>query len=176
MKKLGVFVLLSILIVTVGVAFPQVVRALRATLVGYQEVPSVSTVGGGKFRASIHQDNTEVEYQLSYSNLEGAVQQAHIHFAQTGVNGGITVFLCTNLGNGPAGVQACPASPATITGTIAADDISPNITATAGARAQGLGTGEFDEFLKALRAGKLYVNVHSDVYPGGEIRSQLHQH
>jgi hypothetical protein len=176
MKKLRVLVLLLILLVTAGVAFPQVVRALKATLVGYQEVPSVSTVGGGKFQASINEDNTEVEYELSYSNLEGAVQQAHIHFAQTGVNGGISVFLCTNLGNGPVGTQLCPDAPATITGTITANDISPDIAATAGARAQGLGPGEFDEFLKALRAGKLYVNVHSDVYPGGEIRSQLHEH
>jgi hypothetical protein len=176
MKKLGLLALLLILVVITGLAFPEVIRAVRATLIGYQEVPSVSTAAGGKFQANINEDNTEVAYELTYSNLEGAVQQAHIHFAQSGVNGGITVFLCTNLGNGPAGVQVCPAAPATITGTIAAADISPNIPATAAAIGQGLGTGEFDEFLKALRAGKLYVNVHSTTYPGGEIRSQLHDH
>ena len=176
MKKFRVLVLLLIFVVTAGVAFPQVIRAVRATLIGYQEVPSVSTVAGGKFKANINEDNTEVEYELSYSNLEGAVQQAHIHFGQTGVNGGITVFLCTNLGNGPAGTQPCPAAPATITGTITAADISPDILATVNARAQGMGTGEFDEFLEALSAGKLYVNVHSETFLGGEIRSQLHEH
>jgi len=77
----------------------------------------------------------------------------HIHLAQTGVNGGITVFLCTNLGNGPAGTQGCPPTPATITGTIFAADVSPEIPATAPARIQGLGTGEFAELLAAIRAG-----------------------
>jgi hypothetical protein len=35
------------------------------------------------------------------------VTQTHIHFSQAATNGGIIVFLCTNLDNGPAGTQAC---------------------------------------------------------------------
>jgi hypothetical protein len=142
-------------------------------LVGWEEVPSVSTTGNGEFDARINKAEDEITYTLKYSDLEGAVQQAHIHLGQTGVNGGITVFLCSNLGNGPAGTQPCPAPPATITGTITAADVSPNIPATQAARNQGLNTGEFDEFLAALRAGALYVNVHSTTWPGGEIRSQI---
>ena len=77
----------------------------------------------------------------------------------------------------PGRIQPCPAPPATITGTITAADVSPNIPATLAARNQGLNTGEFDEFLEALRAGALYVNVHSTTWPGGEIRSQIdHDH
>ena len=68
--------------------------------------------------------NRRIEWELSYADLEGAVQQAHIHFGQKGVNGRISVFLCTNLGNGPAGTQPCPAPPATISGTIVAADVS----------------------------------------------------
>jgi CHRD domain len=101
------------------------------------------------------------------------VQQAHIHLTQTGVNGGITVLLCTNLGNGPAGTQGCPPTPATITGTIFAADVSPDIPATAPARTQGLGTGEFAELLAAIRARATYVNVHSTTWSAGEIRGQL---
>ena len=37
------------------------------------------------------------------------------------VNGGISFFLCSNLGNGPAGTQACPAGPAELTGVITPD-------------------------------------------------------
>ncbi len=151
-------------------------KRIRQTLTGYEEVPSVSTGGDGEFRGRINNDGTEVDWTLSYDDLEGSVQQAHIHIGQKGVNGGITVFLCTNLGNGPAGIQPCPAAPATISGTVTAADISPNIPATQAARNQGLGTGEFDEFLDALRAGSLYVNVHSTLFPGGEVRSQIDGH
>jgi len=151
-------------------------KRIRERLTGYQEVPSVSTTATGEFRGQVNDARTAVDWTLSYSDLEGAVQQAHIHFGNQGVNGGITVFLCTNLGNGPAGTQPCPAPPATISGTILAADVSPNIPATAAARTQGLNTGEFDEFLDAMNAGSLYVNVHSTTWPGGEVRSQIDGH
>src|SRR5262249_58741542 len=118
-------------------------------------------------------DETRIDWQLSYADLQGAVQQSHIHFGAAGTTGGITVFLCSNLGNGPAGTQPCPAPPATISGTITAADVSPNIPATVGARNQGLGTGEMAELIRAIRAGATYVNVHRSTWPGGEIRSQI---
>lgn len=155
-----------------AVAFAQGFLNFKESLTGYEEVPSVSTGASGQFNARIRKDST-IDWELSYSDLEGTVQQAHIHLGQPGVNGGISVFLCTNLGNGPAGIQPCPAPPATITGTIATADVSPNITATAGARTQGLNTGEMDELIAAMRAGATYVNVHSTTWTGGEIRSQI---
>jgi hypothetical protein len=144
---------------------------IRELLTGYEEVPSVSTAASGQFNARIRGD--EIEWQLSYSDLEGAIQQSHIHFGQTGVNGGIVVFLCTNLGNGPAGTQACPNPPATISGRIFAADVSPNIPATAAGRAQGINTGQIEELIAAMRAGATYVNVHTTTWPGGEVRSQI---
>src|SRR5499426_3335847 len=136
-------------------------KKISEFLVGYNEVPSVSTTGNGVFNARISNDESRIDWELSYSDLQGAVQQSHIHFGQKGITGGITVFLCTNLGNGPAGTQPCPAPPATISGTITAADVSPNIPATAAARAQGLNTGELDQLIRAIRAGSTYVNVHS---------------
>ena len=146
---------------------------LRATLSGYEEPPSISTTGGGEFRARINAQETEIEYELSYADTQSTVTQSHIHLGQKGVNGGITVFLCSNLGNGPVGTQPCPAAPATITGTITAADVSPPIPATLAARNQGLGTGEMAELIAAIRAGSTYVNVHTTTFPGGEIRSQI---
>ena len=147
-------------------------------LTGYQEVPAISTDGSGKFKARIARFGDSIAYRLSYRDLEGGVQQAHIHLGQEGVNGGISVFLCTNLGNGPAGTQACPAAPATITGVIDQDDvIGPGPSAgPPPSPGQGIEPTEddrFDELLDAINAGVTYVNVHSTKFPGGEIRSQL---
>ena len=93
-------------------------RRIREFLRGFEEVPAVSTVAEGEFRARISNDQTQIQWELSYSDLESAVQQAHIHLGQKDVNGGISVFLCTNLGNGPPGIQLCPPSPATISSRI----------------------------------------------------------
>ena len=84
------------------------------------------------------------------------------------------MFLCSNLGNGPAGTPACPASPATVSGTLDAGDVSA-VPASAGAVTQGIGQGEFDELVRAMRAGVTYANVHTDRCPGGEVRGQIDQ-
>ncbi|MGA9767786.1 MAG: CHRD domain-containing protein [Blastocatellia bacterium] len=139
---------------------------LKATLIGFEEVPAISTTGTGTFTMVIEPGDAAFTYELTYSSLTGSVQQAHTHIAQKGVNGGIMVFYCTNLGNGPAGTQACPAS-GTITGRITAADV------IGGAAAQGVSPGEFAEVLKAIRSGTAYTNVHSNLFPGGEIRGQI---
>ena len=148
-------------------------KEFKARLKGVQEVPSISTGASGRFQLEINERTKVGRWKLRYGGLEGDVQQAHIHFAQKGVNGGITVFLCTNLGNGPAGGQMCPPSPGEVTGELRESDVSPNIPATAMARTQGIGTGEINELIKAIKQGVTYVNVHSTVWPGGEIRGQL---
>lgn len=166
-------VLTSVSCISVALAEPSGFKLMQEYLSGYEEVPAVSTGGSAQFKAKISDDESQVDWELSYSDLEGTIQQAHIHLGNTGVNGGITVFLCTNLGNGPAGVQPCPAPPATISGTILAADVSPNIPGTLAARNQGLNTGEIAELIAAIRAGATYVNVHSTTWPGGEVRSQI---
>lgn len=177
MKRIVFLVSAVLLMSVVALAvFTDGFKRIKQKLTGYEEVPSVSTGATGEFKGRINNAEDQVEWSLSYSELEGSVQQAHIHFGQKGVNGGITVFLCTNLGNGPAGTQPCPASPGTVSGVLTAADISPNIPATAAARTQGINTGEFEEFLAAMRAGSLYVNVHSTMWPGGEVRSQIDAH
>lgn len=145
-------------------------NAFHEQLSGYQEDPLViSTTGGGRFEAKIDERRQEISYELSYENLEGAVTQAHIHFGGQAQSGGIAVFLCSNLGNGPAGTQACPPAPATISGTIRPADVIDVVN-------QGITAGQFDELLDAIRAGVTYVNVHSTLYQGGEIRGQLGHH
>src|SRR5205823_8450168 len=75
---------------------------LSARLSGFTETPPNLTNGSGTFRATIHGDS--LTYKLSFSNLSSTATQSHIHFAQTGVAGGIVVWLCGSATNpGPAG-------------------------------------------------------------------------
>jgi hypothetical protein len=154
-----------VLALSAGSVQAQPGHLFQALLTGYEEVPSLSSPAGGRIRMWVASDSSSVAWELSYSGIPTAVTQAHIHFGAMAVNGGISVFLCTNLGNGPAGTQACPAS-GTLSGTFVAGDVI-------GPAAQGIAAGQYDELLAALRAGYTYANVHSTERPGGEIRGQL---
>ena len=137
-------------------------------MIGYNENPDVSTLASGSFRARLSDDGTTLAYQLSYSGLEGNVQQAHIHFAKPGVNGGISIWLCgTSPGFVPptAGIPTCPQS-GTVEGEV-------DMTDVIGPAGQGIAAGELAEIVAAMRAGHAYANVHSSKFPGGEIRAQL---
>ena len=141
-------------------------RNFKAGMIGYQEVPAVSTTGRGSFEARLNGAGDEISYTLTYGDLEGSVTQAHIHLGQRSANGSISVYLCTNVGGGPASTQPCPPSPATVTGTITAASVI-------GPAGQGIAPAEFDELVRAIRAGVTYANVHSSKFPGGEARGQI---
>ena len=142
----------------------------REQLSGYAETPmALSTPAGGQFRLQVNSATQEISWRLTYSDIGTAVTQAHVHFGSAAQTGGISFFLCTNLGNGPAGTQACPAAPATVSGTIIAADIIGPVN-------QGIAAGEFAEIVQAIHAGFTYVNVHSTAFPVGEIRAQLGHH
>lgn len=142
-------------------------RGISASLSSFEEVPALSTPGVGEFHASINRAEDEIQWELTFSGLESSVTQSHIHFENATNTGPVVVFFCSNLGNGPAGTQGCPAAGGTITGTITAADVLN------GGAAQGLAAGEFAELVRAIRAGATYVNVHSVGRPSGEIRAQL---
>lgn len=140
---------------------------VRVSLRPYEEVPSVSSMARGSFEADIHTDAGQIAYELEYSGLTGEVRQAHIHFGQHGVNGGISVFLCQTESN-PDPTDLAPACPAS--GTVTGVLTLANIVGPAG---QGIAAGEFAELVAAIRAGVAYVNVHSTTFSGGEVRGQL---
>ena len=136
-------------------------------LQSYQEVPSISSTASGSFQATIDDVAGTISYKLSYTGLTGDVRQAHIHLGQHSVNGGISVFLCQTAANpDPTGLAPqCPQS-GTVEGLLqAANTIGPG--------GQGIAAGEFAELIRAIRAGVAYVNVHTSVFGGGEIRGQL---
>jgi CHRD domain len=162
-QLVAVVAIVSIVAVVATTAIAGNGRKAEADLDGYQELSpasSISTLGNGEFEARVQ--SQAIEYELSYEDLEGgAVLFAHIHFGQFHTNGGVSAFLC-----GGGGKPACPAPPATVTGTIVPTDV-------VGPAAQGIAAGEFDELVRAMRAGATYANVHTTMFPGGEIRGQI---
>jgi hypothetical protein len=168
---------------TLGVAISSFAIASSARTVvtadplsGYLEGPPgpISSNASGSFTATIEEQspNTDIpsaatiNYTLTYTGVASGVTQAHIHFGQRSVSGGISAFLCSNLGNGPPGTQPCPTPSGTVTGTITAAQVI-------GPAAQGIAPGEFAELVQAIRAGRAYANVHSTQFPAGEIRGQI---
>jgi hypothetical protein len=176
MRKLTVVfgVVVLALVVVVGVqAFGGKHHVKGETMTGYQETSTgtpagLSTDGTGTFDAKIANDDQSISYELTYSGLSSNVTQAHIHFGNRFTSGGISLFLCTNLGNGPAGTPACPAGGGTVTGTLVPASV-------VGPAAQGIpaGAAGWPKILAAIRAGVAYANVHTANFPAGEIRTQL---
>jgi hypothetical protein len=140
---------------------------IEARLKSFQEVPAVSSVASGRFKATLDAASGSIAYELSYSGLEGTVTMSHIHLGQHGVNGGIMVWLCQTATNvDPTALSpSCPQS-GTVSGVIQAANV-------VGPSGQGVAAQEFAEMVAALRAGVAYVNVHSSKFPAGEIRGQL---
>ena len=164
MKTRRVLEIVLVLLLVVGLSAPALARkknSFKAELDGFQETPAISTTGTGEFRARISKDEDSIDFELTYSGLEGgAVTAAHIHLGQAGVAGGVSAFLC-----GGGGKPACPAS-----GTVEATIVASDVIGPAG---QGIAAGELDELVAAIRDGVTYANVHTTTFPTGEIRGRI---
>ena len=179
-----VFPLASAIFVGIGTAnADDKEQKFSARLSGYNEVHfqagppaalrgAISTKATGSFTAKLNKAGDIIDYTLSYKALEGAVTQAHIHFGQRSTVGGIVVWLCqtaTNPAPSPVNdVKVTPLCPAegSVKGTITAGQVLAQTL-------QGIAAGEFDELVRALRAGAAYANVHTDLHGPGEIRGQI---
>jgi len=147
----------------VGAAPALGAEGLSAQLNSYEETPStLNSPGTGVFLGLLDSEETTINYQLFYTDLQGAsVLFAHIHFGKPGESGGVVAFLC-----GGGGKPVCPAAGTLITGSIEA----ANVQALAG---QNLAAGDMAAFVRAIRSGFAYVNVHTNTFPTGELRGQI---
>jgi hypothetical protein len=138
-----------------------------AVLDPVEEVPSISSDARGRVRVEVDPGGASLSYELSYEALEGQVSQAHLHFGQPGVNGGVVAWLCGTVAvPGPTGTPACPDPGGVVVGTLSATEVL-------GTASQGIPSGGFPALLLALRSGLVYANLHSSAFPTGEARGQL---
>lgn len=174
MKKLHTkklfLVVLSILVISATMGAAEKTQ-LRASLNGLQEVAAATIItdATGTFTATINNDST-LTYTLTYKNLSSTVLQAHIHVGATKISGNVSIFLCSNLGNGPAGTPACPED-ATHSGTVSRTVSAADVTNLAAS--QGVPAGDFKDIVRAIVSQVTYANVHTANHPAGEIRGQI---
>jgi hypothetical protein len=110
-----------------------------------QETPpaNAATTANGSASCVLNAAETQLDCTVTYAGLTGAATLAHIHEQLPGVAGGVILNFGTAL-----------ASPIVVSFTTASGDLTAAKIA-------------------ALKAGRTYVNVHTTMFTGGEIRGQL---
>ena len=132
------------------------------------ETGAILSNGQAILKLTLNTQLQSLNYTLTYSNLGTPVTQSHIHFGRARVPGGIIVFLCSNLGNGPAGTPACPNPSATVTGMLTPASVI-------GPTPQNITPGNFQGLVTALTTQSAYGNIHTTQFPAGEIRGEIVQ-
>jgi len=143
---------------------PRVVSAaeaqtFRANLVGDNEVPPINTKATATLKLTI---GSTITFTVTYADLSTPLLFSHFHFAPTKVAGGIMIFLC-----GGGGQPNCPQTlSGTFTGTITEANVTP-------LPAQGIAAGDLTSALEAVTEGNAYINMHTTMFTGGELRGQI---
>ncbi len=134
-----------------------------ATLVGTNEVPSVTTTAAGTMEL-IQEDSVNIVYTLATTSRLDSVTMAHIHAGAAGATGPIMVwFYPTEASRAPGNGGGVAAA---VTGVIRVGRITRAGTSF-------VAPFTWDSLLVRMNAGTAYVDVHSRRNPGGEIRGQV---
>lgn len=132
-----------------------------ATLDGAQENPGTGSSASGRAVLLLSRNGDRADITVTVDGtFSGDLVQAHIHRAPRGVNGSVIFWLWAR----PGLRAGLPTDPPFGVGNPLGKTWTPST-----ADPQGL----TPENLSDLRAGNLYVNVHSTRFAGGEIRGQL---
>jgi hypothetical protein len=146
------FIVLLVLVTTLAAA--GLVSAqpsnFGAHLTGANEVPANDSQAQGQVNLMFDSDLSVKQFKLNFTNLLGDVTGAHIHCAEVGSNGDVGVDLLSN----------------------ASTNGASNYGTITDAGVAGGGWTSLTDVVDAITSGGAYVNVHSTVYPGGEIRGQ----
>jgi hypothetical protein len=162
--------LLLALIATLMLAAPPthaVPVPLSTTLSGANEVPPVATPGTGQALAILDAAANTLFLNVTFSGLVANTSAAHIHCcAPLGTNAGVATT-----------VPAFPGFPLGVTAGVysqtldlaSAGSYNPQFITNNG----GTVASAEAVLIAGLLAGNTYLNIHTTVNPGGEIRGQL---
>lgn len=156
-------------LLTVGAALPSAAHEViySAPLLGSSEAPANASPGHGSAKVTIDFDLLTMRVQVSFADLLGNVTAAHIHCCtDPGTNTGVATQLPSFIGF-PTGVTG---STYDHTFNMAlASSYNPSFVSNHGATI----STAFNDLVQGLDAGRAYLNVHTNLFPGGEIRALL---
>ena len=151
--KLMLFVILaSMLAVSVGFAAE---KSFKADLTGSEEVPGVMTPAKGEAKFTLSNDGKNLGYTLVVRDIENPVA-AHIHAGSAGKNGAPLAILFSGPkreGKFRGNLSQASITEKDLTGDLKGKSISALVA--------------------LIKSGDVYVNVHTDANPNGEIRGQM---
>jgi hypothetical protein len=139
---------------TAGTTQAQTIQ-LRAQLAGSNETPPIVTGAHGVATVTVDMATQTVSWVIDVFNMPSGTTNAHFHVGGPGVAGPTVVNI------------AFPANASNdyrLTGSATAANLSPR---------GDQGIRSWDDFLQSLVGGQIYINVHSVVNPGGEVRGQV---
>jgi hypothetical protein len=124
-------------------------------------VPPVSTSASGSIVFTLSADGKSLSFDLLVTDILNP-QAAHIHMGDATTNGPVIVPLF------PMGTFAVqPQTPLPFGGRLSSGTITAaNFTGPLAGKTMA-------DLVAAIKAGKAYVNVHTLVYPAGEMRGQI---
>lgn len=126
-------------------------QEFMAQLTPDQEPMEVESNATGDAHIQFSEDGMSLEFTVNAYDLENTLA-GHFHSGAPGENGPVEVALFEN--DEPMDYNGEVA-----TGTVTAEDLA--------------GDMNWEEFTKAMVAGNIYVNLHTEQYPDGEIRGQV---
>lgn len=136
------------------VAGPSLPR-FRATLIGSEEVPPATTSATGTADFTLSQGGDTLFVNINVNSLAN-IRFGHFHTGARGVNGGVVTDLVlapTLVGSQTGRIGRQFVTAANLSGALQGQPLSALIT--------------------QIRAGTIYVNLHTDAFPGGELRGQV---
>lgn len=142
---------------------------LSADLLGANEVPARDTPGTGRATVTFDDVTNILGVQADFSGLLGTTTMAHIHCCVPATANGPVATTVPSFAGFPLGVTSGTYSQS-LDLTLATSFNPGFVTANGGNL-----TAARAAFVTGLLNGQTYFNIHTTLYPGGEIRGQLAQ-
>jgi len=147
-------------------------------LTGAQEVPTVATDGSAKATVKFDKGFTKVRVRVRFNNLNGNFTRLHFHCNVAGANGPIALGLIDTVAPDSDNSDVVSLNGDRIVGTLTSENF-PAVDPCPDSI--GKPVNNIASLAAATDRGEIYINLHTDAFPPGEIRGQvrplkLHKH